>query len=193
MKKEMWNPSTMLFPVPAALVSLGEGEKENVITIAWTGIINSKPPMTYISVRPERYSYDILQESGEFVINIPSASLCRATDLCGVISGKDGNKFQKANLTPIKANKVSCPQIEECPVSLECKVTNKIDLGTHTMFMASIECVNVAEEFIDENGKLHTEKMDLLCYAHGSYYRLGESLGTFGYSVRKKRKKDKKR
>ncbi len=189
MQKEMWPAGTLLSPVPPALVSCGEGEEANIITIGWTGIINSKPPMTYISVRPERHSYKIIEKTGEFVINLAPASICRAVDLCGVVSGKDGDKFKRSGLTPQKSNKVSCPQIAECPVSLECKVTDKIDLGSHTMFMARIECVNVGKEFVDEKGKLNTEKMDLTAYVHGAYYSLGKSLGTFGFSVKKKKKR----
>jgi flavin reductase (DIM6/NTAB) family NADH-FMN oxidoreductase RutF len=189
MQKEMWPAGTMLSPVPPALVSLGKGKEANIITIAWTGIINSKPPMTYISVRPERHSYKILEKTGEFVINLAPDSICRAVDLCGVISGKDGDKFKKAGLTPQKSNKVLCPQIAECPISLECKVVDRKDLGSHTMFIAKIECVNVGKEFIDEKGKLDVEKMNLTAYLHGSYYSLGKRLGTFGFSVKKKKKR----
>ena len=189
MQKEMWPAGTMLSPVPPALVSLGEGKEANIITIAWTGIINSNPPMTYISVRPERHSYKILEKTGEFVINLAPDSISRAVDLCGVISGKAGDKFKKAGLTPQKSNKVLCPQIAECPISLECKVVDRKDLGSHTMFIAKIECVNVGKEFIDEKGKLDVEKMNLTAYLHGSYYSLGKRLGTFGFSVKKKKKR----
>lgn len=184
--KVSWKGSTLLAPVPPVLVTCGSMEKPNVFTVAWTGIINSQPPLTYISVRPERYSCEIIRNAGEFVINLATAKLTKAVDWCGVRSGRDYDKFKEMNLTPEPANVVSCPMIAQSPVSLECKVRDVISLGTHDMFMADIAAVNIDEQYIDENGKLHLEKCSLLAYAHGDYFELGKKLGSFGFSVRKK-------
>ena len=186
MAKVTWNPGAILAPLPAALVSCGSEDKPNVLTVAWTGIICSKPPKTYISVRPERYSYDIIKQSGEFVINLPSASMVRAVDTCGVKSGKDTDKFALCNLTAEKSAKINAPSIAECPISVECRVFDARELGSHTMFMADIVAVNVDSQYLDKEGRLMIEKCNLLSYAHGTYFAPGDRLGTFGYSVRKK-------
>lgn len=187
MSKLMWKPGTMLYPVPSVMVSCRNTHGENnIITIAWTGIICSDPAMLYISVRPERHSYEMIKETGEFVVNIPNRKLTFAVDYCGVKSGKDVNKFEHLKLTSAKANLVSAPLIEECPVNLECKVKEIIKLGSHDMFIAEIMCVNVEDSLLDSKGKLHLNKADLICYNHGEYRALAESLGTFGYSIKKK-------
>ena len=186
MSKIHWDKAAVLAPLPAALVSCGSTDGPNLMTAAWTGIISSKPPKTYVSVRPERFSHDIIKKTGEFVINLPGASLVRAVDLCGVISGRDGDKFKKAGLTPERSDKVSAPSVAECPISVECRVTDVVSLGSHDMFVADIVGIGVDEAYLDKNGRLDIEKCDLLCYAHGSYFGLSERLGTFGFSVRKK-------
>lgn len=189
MKKLMWKPGTMLYPVPAVMVSCRSSEGvDNIITVAWTGIICSDPAMLYVSIRPERFSYDIIKESGNFVVNLPTGKLTHALDFCGVKSGRDINKFVHLGLTPQKSNLVEAPSIGECPVSLECKVKDIIHLGTHDMFLGEILCVDVAEKFLDKTGKLHLNKADLLCYNHGEYRALAESLGHFGFSVKKDKK-----
>lgn len=187
MSKLMWKPGTMLYPVPSVMVSCRNTQGENnIITIAWTGIICSDPAMLYISVRPERHSYNMIKETGEFVVNLPNSKLTFAVDFCGVKSGKSINKFEHLKLTPAKSNLVAAPFIDECPVSLECKVKDIIKLGTHDMFIAEIMCVNVDPSLLDSKGKLHLNKADLICYNHGEYRALADSLGTFGYSVKKK-------
>lgn len=187
MSKLMWKPGTMLYPVPSVMVSCRNTKNENnIITIAWTGIICSDPAMLYISVRPERHSYEMIKETGEFVVNIPNSKLAFATDFCGVKSGKSVNKFEHLKLTPAKSNLVAAPYIDECPVNLECKVKDIIKLGTHDMFIAEIMCVNVDDSLLDSKGKLHLNKADLICYNHGEYRTLADSLGTFGFSVKKK-------
>ncbi len=188
MEKLTWAPGAMLAPLPPALVTCGTGEKANIITIGWTGIINSKPPKTYISVRPERHSYSLLKEHGEFVINLPSVSLARAADLCGVKSGKDVDKFELCSLSREEGKTVSVPVISECPISIECKVTDSVLLGSHEMFVADITAVRVSPDVVDENGRMDIKKCDLLSYAHGAYFSLGKQIGTFGFSVRKKKK-----
>lgn len=194
-KKRIWKPGTMLSPVPPTLVSCGnETSGYNLITIAWTGIINSKPPMTYISVRPERHSYKLLQETGEFVINITTKKMARATDWCGVKSGKNTNKFKETGLTALPASQVSAPLIAEAPLSLECRVTEIKKLGSHDMFIAEIVAVQVSEMFLDEKtGKFNLEASNPLAYAHGHYYTLGKLLGGFGYTVMKKSTKKKRK
>lgn len=189
MSKQFWKGSALLAPVPAALVTCGTVEKPNVLTIGWTGIVCTRPPMTYISVRPERFSHDIIMNSGEFVINLSTAKMCRETDLCGVKSGRDADKFKLCGFTSAEAKAISAPLIEECPVSLECRVTESKLLGTHTMFLAEIVGIDVDEEYIDENDRLDMEKCGLMAYAHGEYFSLGKKLGSFGWSVRKKKKK----
>ena len=190
-QKEHWKGGTLLAPVPPALVTVGTMENPNVLTIGWTGILNTIPPKTYISVRKERHSFGMLMNTKEFVINLPSADLVKAVDFCGIRSGKDLDKFKEMNLTPIPAEKVSAPLISQCPLHLECKVTETVDLGTHTMFLADIVGTDVAQECINKDGKLEIEKCNLLAYAHGTYFTLGKQLGTFGYSVKKKKTKRK--
>lgn len=189
MAKVSWKPGTLLAPVPPALISCAAEGKDNLITIAWTGIINSEPAKTYISVRPSRYSYELIKKSGEFVINLPSAHIVRSIDFCGVKSGRELDKFSACKLTRQKATKVSCPMVEESPVSIECKVTEIIPLGTHDMFIADILAVNIDERYIDEKGKFHPEKCAFAAYAHGQYFALGKKIGSFGYSVKKKKKR----
>lgn len=186
MPKQIWKPNTLVAPVPPAMVSCGTLNTPNIITIAWTGIINSNPPMTYISVRPERYSHHLISESGEFVINLTTRKLVRAADICGVRSGRDMDKFKELSLTPIAASTVSAPLINEAPLSFECKVTEVKHLGSHDMFLAQITAVQVDETLIDKGGKLRLDRAELAAFAHGEYFALGERLGTFGYSVRKK-------
>lgn len=187
MSKLIWKSGTMLYPVPAVMVSCGNIDKPNIITIAWTGIINTDPAMTYISVRKERYSHSLINENKEFVINLVSKDLVRAADYCGVRSGRNENKFEKMGLTVEKAQNVSVPLIKESPISIECKVEKVIELGTHDMFMARILSVDVDEKYLDESGKFDMEKCNLVAYSHGQYYTLGDRLGKFGFSVEKKK------
>ena len=179
----------MLYPLPPVMVSCGTMERPNVITVAWTGIINSDPAMTYISVRPERYSHRLITETSEFVINLTTELLIWTADYCGVKSGRDINKFSLPTITAAAASKVSSPMIEESPVSIECKVDTIIRLGTHDMFISNIVAVNVDENLLDSKGKLHLEKARLVATSHGKYFTLGKQVGTFGYSVKKKRGK----
>lgn len=192
MSKQTWNGGALLAPVPPALVTVGNMEKHNVLTIGWTGILNTKPPKTYISVRPERYSYPIIKETGEFVINLPTADMVNAVDFCGVRSGSKIDKFEYCNFIAEEGVRVSVPSIVQCPISIECKVTDTVLLGTHEMFIADILSVRVSDDVIDKSGKLCIEKCNLLAYAHGTYFNLGKQLGTFGFSVRKKKKHRKK-
>lgn len=193
MAKITWKPGTMVYPIPAALVTCGDCEENyNIITIAWTGTICTNPAMTYISIRPERYSYDLIHKTKEFVINLTTEDLAKATDFCGVKSGKDINKFKEMHLTPQKASKVKAPLIKESPVNIECKVEKIIPLGSHHMFMAKVLAVNVDEKLLDEKNKFHLDKANPICYCHGNYYGLKKSLGHFGFSVAKKKKKRKK-
>ena len=186
MAKLQWKPGTLLAPAPPALVSCGTMEEHNVLTAAWTGIVNSEPPMTYVSIRPQRHSHSIIKEKGEFVINLPTEAIVKATDLCGVKSGRDVDKFALAGLTAEPSNLVAAPGIAECPISLECKVREVTHLGSHDMFLADIVAVDVDPKYVDEKGALHMEKAGLLAYAHGAYFGLGKQLGTFGFSVQKK-------
>ena len=187
MSKVFWSGGALLSPVPPALVSCGTVDDPNVLTIAWTGIINTKPPMTYISVRPSRYSYNIIKKSGEFVINLTTSSLVKKADFCGVKSGKSINKFERCGLHAVPAVKVSAPIIEECPLSLECHVTEIKPLGTHHMFIAEIVGADIDEKYIDSKGKRNHQQCGLAAYAHGEYFALGRKLGDFGFSVRKKK------
>lgn len=191
--KHSCKPGTMLYPLPAVLVSCGATpDQYNLITVAWTGTICSDPPMCYISIRPERHSYDIIRCTGEFVINLTTEALARATDWCGVRSGRDYDKFREMGLTPEPADKVAAPAIKESPVSIECRVKQVVPLGTHDMFIADVVNVLVDEEFINaETGKFELERAGLLAYSHGEYYALGKALGHFGWSVRKKPKSKK--
>lgn len=186
MAKAIWKAGTLLAPVPPVLVSCGTLEKPNVLTIAWTGIVNTNPPMTYISVRPERYSHDIIADSGEFVVNLSTVALLRATDFCGVKSGRDTDKCKLCKLTAEAASQLGAPMIAESPLSIECRVKKILPLGSHDMFLAEIVAVNVDSKLIDKAGKLDLSAAGLLAYAHGEYFELGKRLGTFGYSVRKK-------
>ena len=189
MSKEYWKPGNMLYPVPAVMVSCGrEGEKPNIITVAWAGTICSDPAMVSISVRKERYSHDIIKETGEFVINLVNKRLVRATDYCGVKSGRDVDKFAACGLHSAPGSVLTdCPILEESPVNLECKVTQVIPLGSHDLFLAEVVACDVDESLLDESGKLCLEKAKLIVYSHGDYLALGKKLGTFGYSVRKKK------
>lgn len=187
MSKQTWKGSTLLNPEPPVLVSCGSADKPNLITIGWTGTICTQPPMVSISVRPERYSYDLIKESGEFVINLPTRSMVRAVDWCGVRSGRDYDKFAECKLHAEPASQVGCPLLAESPVNLECQVTQVIPLGSHDLFLAKVVAVDVDEALLDESGKLRLDKADLIVYSHGEYFDLGKKLGTFGYSVRKKK------
>ncbi len=189
MAKITWKGAAVLAPVPPAMVSSGTMEKPNILTVAWTGIINSDPPMTYISVRKERFSHDIIAKSKEFVINLPNLPMASACDLCGVKSGRNTDKFKETGLTAAESSAVSAPQILEAPVSLECKVLSVTPFPTHDMFIAEIVAVNVDDKYLDDKGKLWLEKAGLLAYVHGGYYTLGRYLGKFGFSVEKKPKK----
>lgn len=189
--KEKWKGGTLLAPVPAVLVSCGKGDKINVFTVAWTGIICSHPPKTYISVRPERYSYEFVHSDGVFTINLPTAEQCKELDFCGVRSGRTVDKFKECGFTAEKCNEIDTVSIAECPISIECKVTDVLNLGSHDMFIADIICVDVDKQYI-ENGKLCLDKCNLVSYAHGEYYKLGKKLGKFGYSVEKKSTRRKK-
>ena len=181
----------MIYPLPAVLVSCGESEQEyNLFTVAWTGTVCTNPPMCYISVRPERHSYEIIKRTGEFVINLTTASLARATDWCGVRSGRDYDKFSEMGLRAEPATVVGAPVVGESPVSIECRVRQVIELGSHDMFLADVVNVLVDEEYINpETGKLELERAEIITYSHGEYFRLGEMIGHFGWSVRKKKKR----
>lgn len=193
MSKIQWKGGALLAPVPACMVSCGTAEKPNIITVAWTGIINTHPPKTYISVRPTRHSYPIIKESGEFVINLTTTSLVRHADFCGVHTGAKIDKFARCGLHTEAAHEVGCPLIAESPLSLECRVTDIIPLGTHDMILADIVAVDVDEGLVDGEGKLHLDRADLAAYAHGEYFALGKKLGSFGYSVRKKKNLKKRK
>lgn len=186
--KQSWKPGNMLYPLPAVMVSCArENEKPNIITVAWTGTICSDPVMVSVSIRRERYSYDIIKESGEFVINLTTEELCRATDFCGVRSGRDHDKFTEMKLTPAPSFKLShAPVISESPVNIECKVREIIPLGSHDMFIADVVAVDVSEEYMNETGKFELNNTGLMVYSHGEYFGLGKKLGKFGWSVKKK-------
>ena len=186
MAKQTWKPGNMVYPLPAVMVSVGDKEgNTNIITIAWTGTICSSPAMLYISVRPERYSYDMICESGEFVVNLTTEDLAYATDYCGVKSGRDVDKFKEMNLTPVPATHVKAPMIGESPVCMECRVTEVLSLGSHDMFLAEVLAVHADEKYMDEKRKFHLENAEPIVYSHGAYLACGEQLGTFGYSVKK--------
>jgi flavin reductase (DIM6/NTAB) family NADH-FMN oxidoreductase RutF len=187
MSKEIWKPGNMLYPLPVVMVSVADRNgKNNIITLAWVGTVCSDPPMVSVSVRPERYSYSILKETGEFVINLTTRELTYATDYCGVKSGRDVDKFKEMNLTPLAASEVKAPLIAESPVNLECRVREVKPLGSHDMFLADVVAVHADEKYMDENHKFHLDKAEPIVYSHGTYFACGEQLGTFGYSVRKK-------
>lgn len=193
MAKQTWKPGNMIYPLPAVMVSCGTVDKPNIITIAWTGTICTNPPMTYISVRPNRHSYDLIKKSGEFVINLTTKDLAFATDFCGVRSGKDIDKFKEMNLTAIESKEVCAPTILESPVNIECKVQEIKELGSHHMFIARVVSVSADEKYLDDKQKFHFEKTNPICYSHGTYFTLGEEIGGFGYSVKKKNKKKVKK
>lgn len=185
MSKLKWKAGTMLYPLPAVMVSCGDFDNANIITVAWTGTICTDPAMTYISVRPERYSYDIIKRTGEFVINLTTKKLAKSTDFAGVRSGRDIDKFETLKLTKEKANEANVPLIKESPINIECKVTEVKELGSHHMFIAKVLCVDVDEKYLDKNGRFELEKCGLIAYSHGQYFGLGENLGKFGFSVKK--------
>lgn len=183
----LWKPGNMVYPVPAVMVTAADREgKSNIITIAWTGTVCTNPPMAYISVRPERYSYGMLKETGEFVINLTTEKLVGATDYCGVKSGRDTDKWKETGLTPIPAQEVNVPLIKESPVNIECRVSEIRELGSHHMFLARVVAVDVDEAYLNEQGRFELQKAAPIVYSHGEYYGLSSLLGTFGYSVRKK-------
>lgn len=187
MSKVMWKPGTFIYPIPAVMVTSGTMEKSNIMTVAWTGIQNTNPAIVYISVRPERYSYNLIKETKEFAINLTTKELAYATDWCGVKSGAKVDKFKEMKLTKQKANFVKCPLIEESPVSIECKVIEIKELGSHHMFVAEVLSIDADEKYIDEKGAFDISKCNLIAYANGGYYELGQKLGKFGYSVEKKK------
>ncbi len=187
MSKQHWKPGNMLYPVPAVMVTCQRpSEKPNIITAAWTGTVCSDPAMVYISLQKKRYSYEIIRQTGEFVINLTTKSLAKAADYCGVRSGRDVDKFADTGLTPCSSKTVSCPGIEQSPVNIECRVTEIKILGSHDLFLAEVESVAVDESLLDEKGSLHLERCGLIAYSHGGYFETGKLIGTFGYSVKKK-------
>lgn len=187
--KQNWKPGTMIYPLPAVMVSCGTNPSDyNIITVSWTGTICTDPAMCYISVRPERHSYNLIKEAGEFTINLTTKDIAKATDWCGVKSGRDFNKFDEMNLTPLKGVKVSTPHIGESPLSIECKVKEILPLGSHHMFIAEVVNVIADDKFIDsETGAFHLEESGIMAYCHGHYFELGELIGKFGWSVKKKK------
>ena len=192
MARQTWKPGNMLYPLPVVMVSCKrKDERPNIITVAWAGTICTNPAMLSISVKPERYSYDIIKESGEFVVNLVTKDMAYETDFCGVKSGKDIDKFKELGLKEAESKIVKVPGIDKSPVNIECKVVEVKELGSHSMFIAKVVSVNVNEALIDETGRFNLNQADLLTYSHGEYYSLGKKVGTFGYSV--KRKKNKKR
>ena len=195
MSKQLWKPGNMLYPLPAVMVSVGNKQgKTNIITVAWTGTICTNPAMVYISVRPERYSYQMIKESGEFVINLTTEKLVKATDYCGVKSGRDVDKWKEMNLHQEQAETLEySPLILESPVNIECKVVEIKELGSHHMFLANVTAVHADEAYLNEQNKFELNNTGLLAYSHGEYLGLGKKLGTFGYSIRKKAKKNKKK
>lgn len=192
--KQTWKPGNMLYPLPAVMVSVTDGKGEDdIITVAWTGTVCTNPPMVYISVRPERYSYHMIKETGEFVINLTTEKLAFATDYCGVRSGRDTDKFKDTGLTREKADHVKAPMIKESPVSIECRVREVKELGSHHMFLADVLAVHADPEYMDEKKKFHLNDAKPLVYSHGEYLGIGKKLGTFGYSVKKKKKSSGKK
>jgi flavin reductase (DIM6/NTAB) family NADH-FMN oxidoreductase RutF len=188
MERQTWKPGNMLYPLPAVLVSVADRNgAQNLFTVAWTGTICSDPPMVSISVRPERYSYHMIEETGEFVINLTTENLAYATDYCGVKSGRDVDKWKEMKLTKIDGEHVKAAMIEESPVNIECRVTQKLELGSHHMFIAEVLAVHVDEKYLDESGRFHLNDSKPLVYSHGRYHSLGKELGTFGYSVKKRK------
>ena len=189
MAKQTWKPGNMIYPIPAVMVSVTDGKgQDDIITVAWIGTICTNPPMAYISVRPERFSYHMIKETGEFVINLTTEELAAATDYCGVRSGRDVDKFKETGLTREKADIVKAPMIKEAPVSIECRVKEIRELGSHHMFLAEVTGVSVDEQWLNERGSLELAKAEPIVYSHGGYYGLSELLGTFGWSVKKKKR-----
>ena len=193
MAKIKWRGGALTAPVPPVMVSCGNMEDSNIITVAWTGIINTVPPKTYISVRPSRHSYSLIKESGEFVVNLTTAEMIKKADFCGIYTGAKVDKFAKCGFDKEEATEVSCPVIAQSPLALECKVTDVIELGSHHMFLADIVAVDVDETLVDQKGKLHLDRAHLAAFAHGEYFELGRKIGYFGFSVDKKRKKSNTR
>lgn len=192
MGKIDFKPGNMLYPLPAVLVTVRDKEgRDNMITIAWAGTACTNPPMLYISVRPERYSYKALRETGEFVVNLTTKDMAKAVDYCGVRSGKDVDKFKQTGLQKGEASKINVSVIEDSPVNIECKVRELLELGSHHMFLADVVHVTVDDRYMDEKGTFHLERANPIVYSHGTYFDIGNSLGTFGYSVRKKKRKRK--
>ena len=191
MAREIWKAGTFIYPLPAVLVTSGDMEKSNILTVAWTGIINTNPAMCYISVRPERYSYNLIKEKGEFVINLTNEALAYATDWCGVRSGEKYDKFKEMKLTKEKAKFVQCPIIKESPVAVECRVKEIKELGSHHMIIAEVLSIDADKKYIDESGAFDISKCDLIAYSNGKYYTLGKKIGKFGFSVEKKKNKSK--
>ena len=188
MSRAIWKSGTFIYPIPAVLVTSGDMENSNILTVAWTGIINTNPAVVYISVRPERYSYKLIKENKEFVINLTNENLAFATDWCGVRSGSKFDKFKEMKLTKEMAKFVKCPIIKESPVAIECRVIEERDFGSHTMFVAEVLSIDADETYIDKNGALDISKCKLIAYSNGGYYSLGKKIGKFGYSVQKKKK-----
>jgi len=192
MARTYWKPGTMIYPLPAVMVSCGETPEEyNIITIAWTGTINSDPPMCYISVRPGRHSYEIIKRTGEYVINLTTEQLAKATDWCGVRSGRKYDKWKEMNLTPAPAKFVKAPIIEESPVNIECRVKDIVELGTHHMFISEVVSVSIDDAYLNEENAFSFSKANPLVYSHGHYFGLGKKIGKFGWTVEKKKKKRK--
>lgn len=189
MSRKVWKAGTFIYPLPAVMVSCGTMEKSNIMTVAWTGIINTNPAMCYISVRPERYSYNLIKEQGEFVINLTNEKLAFATDWCGVKTGAKVDKFKEMHLTKEKAEFVKCPIIKESPVAVECKVKEIKELSSHHMFIAEVLSIDADDKYIDEKGAFDISKCNLIAYSNGNYYSMGRKLGRFGFSVQKKKKK----
>lgn len=193
MKKEIWKAGNMLYPLPAVLItSKGKSGKEDVCTVAWTGTVCTNPPMLSISLRPSRLTYEYISETGVFAVNLTGENLAFAADYCGVISGRDQDKFEKAHLTKEKAAEIDCPLIAESPVNIECRVVERKDLGSHTMFLARVLCVHAGSEYLDADGRFDFDLAKPIVYSHGEYHALGKCLGTFGYSVRKKKNRRKR-
>ena len=192
MAKKIWKSGTFIYPIPAVMVSCGDMDKSNIITVAWTGILNTNPAKVYISVRPTRYSYDIIKKTGEFVINLTNKELAYETDWCGVKTGAKVDKFKEMKLTKQKCEFVSAPAIKESPVSIECRVTDIKEFGSHHTFIADVLSIDADEKYIDEKGAFDISKCNLIAYANGGYYELGKKVGKFGYSVEKKKKKPQK-
>ena len=186
MSRRTWKPGTLVYPVPAVLITCKDKERENVFTVAWTGTICSDPAMTYISVRKERFSYDIIKKRGVFCINLTTEDLAYATDYCGVKSGKNENKFKTLNLETERASQVDVPIIKKSPVVIECKVEEIKELGSHDMFIAKVVAIDVDVKYMDKTDRFDMEKCNLMAYSHGHYYKLGEQIGKFGFSVKKK-------